>query len=292
MKKKSVMVCLALLTFTVSSLAADFEVVYLDGVLEAQQNNRWTQVYIGDLVPEGSSIRLAEGTVAELASPSSALLFSKPGVYLLEDAARQSKQVQNSRVASIFEKIGSIGSGPSRGQSAAMGVRGAEAEAGLSLEWVEEDSLSYDEAVRAFENGNHELAATILEEEVDPEELEDSTAYWYYLTAALISSGSRADALKVTFGHSGEKSSSMYAEYLLLRGRLYLEALDFASAGNQYAAYLETVSSPAERQLGWYFYGFAMVQAGNAEEGERALRRAAEIGADPEITEAARTMTP
>jgi tetratricopeptide (TPR) repeat protein len=185
-----------------------------------------------------------------------------------------------------------MGGDESREQSAVMGVRGAEADDGFGFEWVEEDTLSYNEALSAFEEGDYALASTILEEEVDPLVLEDPTGYWYHLASAVLNSekGSKARAMKLAVQHEGDRMSPYYDEFLLLRGRLYLESLDFDSAAEEYGAYIDTASSPQEKQLGYYLYGYALSNGGNSQKGRNAIERAAEIDADAEITRAARDM--
>jgi hypothetical protein len=283
-----------LLFFTVvmliSAAGDDFEVVYLDGTLEIETPSGRRSAGIGTTIPEDGTVYLGENSLAELVSPATTLLLSKGGVHRLENVTEKKGSIRKSPADSLFQRFARIGGQGDESQSAVMGVRGSEANDNLSFDWVEEDTLSYEEALSAYDSRDYELAATILQEEVDPSLLEDETDYWYHLASALLFAGQSGKAMKITSDHPGEKSSLRYEDYLLLRGRLFLESLDFAAAALQYDTYLELVTAPADRQLGYYFYGFSLLQNGELDAGRRAIRQAADIDAVPEITQAAREL--
>lgn len=182
-----------------------------------------------------------------------------------------------------------IGSEGERGQSQAMGVRGSEAVEDIGFDWVEEDTLRYDEAVAAFENQDYSLAVDILENEVDPLALTDESAYWYYLAASYIEDGKKGPALRAVQSHEPVEYSEVYSEFLLLRGRLSLEASDFAGAAVSFEKYIQSLDNSAKQQMG-YLYGYALLQKGDSVQAKKALREAVRINADSEITRLAKEL--
>jgi hypothetical protein len=123
--------------------------------------------------------------VAEFSSPGTTLLFSKPGSYRLQAAASQKSQDESRVISSVFGRI------------ARMGVRGDLADSDPSITWIEEDSMSFDKARTAYDNGEFTLAIDILENEVDPIVLSDESEYWYYLSASYLGSGQKGPALQM-----------------------------------------------------------------------------------------------
>jgi tetratricopeptide (TPR) repeat protein len=269
-------------------IAGDFQLVYLDGTLELAAGGRHLEV--GSSIPEDSSVVLGNGSLAELISDDSTILLSKGGTYRLSSLVSKKENSSSSAMSSIFGKVAKIGSEGSKVPSAAMGVRGAETDANFSFEWVEEDSLSFDEAIAAYEDGDYALAAAILKEEVDPTLLEDETKYWYYLASARLASGRRGEALKTVMNHDGNRLSEEYGKYLLLKGRLYLESLNYSHAAGVYKSYLDSVSANPQKQIGSYFYGYSLLQDGREGEGKRVLRQAVKLDVDPDITQAAQDL--
>ena len=270
--------------------AQDFQLIYNDGTVELQKGGGWSILYAGDMVPENSVIRVGRGGIAEFSNPGTTLLFSKPGTYRLESQAGQNRNEQVAAVSSVFGRIARMGGDGERGQSQAMGVRGSEAVEDIGFEWVEEDSMSYDEALSAFQSQDYVLAADILENEVDPLALDDESAYWYYLAASYYESGKKGPALHTARSHDPDAYSEVYAEFLLLKGRLALESMDFEGAAQQFEKYTESANSPARKQMGNYLFGYALVQMGESTRARNVLQEAVRIDADSEVTALAREL--
>lgn len=270
--------------------AQDFQLIYNDGSVELQKGGSWSPLYAGDIVPENSMIRVGVGGIAEFSNPSTTLLFSKPGTYKLESRVVKSRNEQVAAVSSVFGRIAKMGTNGERGQSQAMGVRGSEAVEDIGFEWVEEDTMSYDEAVGAFQSQDFDLAVDILENEVDPLALDDESAYWYYLAASYYESGKKGPALRTVQSHDPEEYSEVYADFLLLKGRLALESMDFEGAARQFGKYVESANSPAQQQMGNYLYGYALLQKGDKNGAQAALQEAIRIDTDSEVTALAREL--
>jgi len=264
--------------------AQDFQLVYNEGDISVREGSGWKTIYPGDLLPENSVVRLDEGEIAEFASSSATVMFSKPGTYRLESAARQSRDQQVSGLSSVFNRMARIGSSGEQGQSQVMGIRADKADDDFEFTWVEEDTLSFDEAVAAYNREDYTAAIDIFENEVDPVMLEDEAAYWYYLAASYLNTEKKGPAMQIAMNHEANEYSSVYPDFLLLKGRLFLEGFDFSQAAAQFEQYLESANTPEQKQLGNFLYGYSLQQMGENAAAREALGRAVEIDADSEIT--------
>lgn len=264
--------------------AQDFQLVYNEGEISVREGSGWKTIYPGDLLPENSVVRLDEGEIAEFSSSAATVLFSKPGTYRLESAARQSRDQQVSGLSSVFNRMAKIGSSGEQGQSQVMGVRADKADEDFEFTWVEEDTLSFDEAVAAYNREDYTAAIDIFENEVDPVLLEDEAAYWYYLASSYLNVEKKGPAMQIALNHEANEYSSVYGEFLLLKGRLFLEGFDFSQAAELFEQYLNSASTPEQEQLGNFLYGYSLQQMGDAAAAREALGRAVEIDADSEIT--------
>lgn len=270
--------------------AEDFQLIYSDGEVSLKKGSGWVQIYSGDIVPEASVVRLGPGGVAEFAGEGSTVIFSKPGTYQIESAAEQSRTVQSSAFSSVFSRLSKMGEGTGRGQSQAMGVRGAESDDEFGFTWVEEDTMSFEEAVDAFDEEDFSLAIDILKNEVDPLALDDESSYWYYLAASYMGQGKKGPALQVVKEHSAGRMSAFYSQYLLLKGRLLLESFDFAGAAQQFEEYIGSTDNPGKLQIAYYLHGYSLQQQGYTTSARNALQKAVEINSDPEVSRLAQEL--
>jgi len=275
---------LLFLLFTAALYAQDFQLIYNEGEISVKQGSSWVDIYPGDLLPENSVVRLDRGEIAEFASAGASVLFSKPGTYQLKSAVKQKEAQQVGGLSSVFNRVAKIGRSGEQGQSQAMGVRGAEAGDNFELTWVEEDTQSFEKAKSAYDRQDYSAAVDIFENEVDPMLLSDESAYWYYLASSYLNMDKKGPALQIALSHEADEYSRVYPEFVLLKGRLYMESSDFSEAAVQFKEYIDRVSSPAQLQLGHFLYGFSQQQNGNESESRKALNEAVRINADSEIT--------
>ena len=268
--------------------AEDFQLIYSNGDVSVKTQSGWSEVMNGDSLAADSTVRLAPGAVAEFSSPGTTLLFSKPGSYRLQAAASQKPKEESKVISSVFGRIARMGSAAPPSQSQAMGVRGDVADSDPSITWIEEDSLSFDEARSAYDNGKFTLAIDILENEVDPIILSDESEYWYYLSASYLGSGQKGPALQIAQQHSANQFSTVYPDFLLLKGRLQLEARDYPSAAEHLKNYIYCVNDDNRKQVGYYLYALALQQQGQQDNARQALQMVLQLDADPELSKLAR----
>ena len=285
MKKIILLLTVILLICAAALLSAEeFQLVYKDGDVSAKSGSGWSSLMNGDSLPADSQVKLAPGAIAEFSGPNTTLLFSKPGTYRLRTSTEQDSPRETTVLSSVFSRIARIGGDEDREQSQAMGVRGDEASGSAGLTWIDEDSMSFDEAKSAFRSGEYEQAIDILRNEVDPIILSDESEYWYYLAAANLAAGHKGPALQIARRHPANQFSEVYSDFLLLKGRLLLEGMDYSAAAEQLQQYIYSVSSDGRKQAGYYLYGIALQQQGQSDGARRALQMAVELDADRELT--------
>jgi len=273
-----------------TAVAQDFQLVYKDGAVEAKSNSGWSDLFIGDSVPSGGVIRLSGDAIAEFSGPGSTLFFSKAGTYNLIPSTVKEEKQDRSTVSSVFSRIARIGSEGDRGKSQVMGVRGAEASDTLGYTWMEGDNLSYDDARDAFGRNDYSLVIDLLEQEVDPQSLNDQGAYWYYLAASYAESNKMGQALRITREHGVENTSPVFNDYLLLKGRLAFEGGDYNEAAHQFDLYTGRVQEASKRQVGSYMLGFSLLRKGDKAGAKVPLEEAVRLNADRDITEMAQQL--
>lgn len=268
--------------------AAEFQLIYSNGDVSVKTQSGWSELMSGDSLASDSTVRLGPGAVAEFSSPGTTLLFSKPGSYRLKAAASQKPKDESGVISSVFGRIARMGSDAPPSQSQAMGVRGDVADSDPSITWIEEDSMSFDEALTAYGNGEFTLAIDILENEVDPIVLNDESEYWYYLSASYLGNDQKGPALQIAQQHRANQFSKVYPDFLLLKGRLQLEARNYPSAAEHLKNYIYSVNDENRKQVGYYLYALALQEQGQRDNARQALQMVLQLDADSELTKLAR----
>ena len=130
---------LILLTaITVPLFSQNVLVEYSEGFVEQKTRSGWQEVYIGDELPIESTIRVSENGFAEFSLGDLKISVKEDGVYELRDLVGSSKQVDSWGLGNLVStKIKTALTSPGSGQTAVMGVRGAAAESGAEIEWIE-----------------------------------------------------------------------------------------------------------------------------------------------------------
>ena len=268
--------------------AEDFQLIYSNGEVSVKTQSGWSEVMNGDSLAADSTVRLGPGAVAEFSSPATTLLFSKPGSYRLQAAASQKPRDESRVISSVFGRIARMGSDAPPSQSQAMGVRGDVADSDPNITWIEEDGMSFDEALTAYGNGEFTLAIDILENEVEPIVLSDESEYWYYLSASYLGNDQKGPALQIAQQHRANQFSEVYPNFLLLKGRLQLEAGNYPLAEEHLKNYIYSVNDDNRKQVGYYLYAIALQQLGQQDNARQALQMVLQLDADPELSKLAR----
>lgn len=223
----------ALLLFSVAAAGTfgQLTVTYTEGFPEVKEDGSWREVYIGDSVSGDVTVRLERHEYLELDTPRGVLRFDSPGSYRLDAIA--GKTDGSDAQAKVLSMIGGRLSSAVKGTdyqvpSAAGGVRGAEAEGGDDLFFMESESLDLirrgkELLAESADRERLETAARYFEEAklyaVEPAEENEAL---FYLGYVALRRGMPEKAMEHLSGADPYPEAAYYGSFLLLAGRVYL----------------------------------------------------------------------
>jgi tetratricopeptide (TPR) repeat protein len=213
--------------------AQGLRVDYTEGLVELATASGWKELAPGDTLTTSARIRLDRGGLAELVQGGTRISVSQPGTYQVGDLLASSKKVASWKLGSVVGgKIKGAIAGGEKSGTAVMGTRGAAAGESASVEWIESsgteeavaqgkalmDSGRYDEALKTFQKAQEEAYAG-----------EEGTLL-YYQAEVYSLQGRTALALRTLSRVNIQPQEGLYADMVLLKGRLLLESLAFNDA--------------------------------------------------------------
>jgi len=227
-------VVLIALTFLVfGAYSEDLVVQYLEGFVEQNTRTGWQEVYIGDDLPIESTIRVSENGFAEFSLGDLKISVKEDGVYQLSDLVGSSKQVSSWDLSNLVStKIKTALTSPGSGQTAVMGVRGAAAESGAEIEWIEAGGSAelLQEGLALLEKTRYSEALDVFNEGLSISYGEEEQLFLYYVGYTQSLDGQFALALNTLERVEVDPQSSYYSDLILLRGRMLIESLAFEEA--------------------------------------------------------------
>ena len=150
--KRAIAAILLILISAIPLVAEDLLVEYVEGTLELREgSSTWVELFIGDMIPENSLIRLSDNGFVELSTQNITVTVSDPGTYDTRSLLRSGQKIASWDIGSVVNsKLSKLVTPGQQGETAIMGVRGAAADQG-ELTWVEEGGEFMDrrEAVAA-----------------------------------------------------------------------------------------------------------------------------------------------
>jgi hypothetical protein len=230
----AVFVCL-FFTAAVAAIYPESVIVdYLEGFVERSTNSHWEEVYIGDELSIDSTIRVSENGFAEFSMGDLKISVKEDGIYQLSDLVGASKQVNSWGLGSLVStKIRSaLTSSPASGETAVMGVRGAVAESGAGVEWVEAGGTEelLQEGMELLEKTRYSEALDVFNEGLSIACGEEEQQFLYYIGYAQALQGYSALALNTLERVDVDPQTNYYSDLVLLRGRMLIESLAFEEA--------------------------------------------------------------
>ena len=227
-------VVLIALTFLVfGAYSEDLVVQYLEGFVEQNTRTGWQEVYIGDDLPIESTIRVSENGFAEFSLGDLKISVKEDGVYQLSDLVGSSKQVSSWDLSNLVStKIKTALTSPGSGQTAVMGVRGAAAESGAEIEWIEAGGSAelLQEGLALLEKTRYSEALDVFNEGLSISYGEEEQLFLYYVGYTQSLDRQFALALNTLERVEVDPQSSYYSDLILLRGRMLIESLAFEEA--------------------------------------------------------------
>ncbi len=290
MKKPAVFIFLILIA--VFSLSADELLVeYIEGALELREGSGWIELYIGDTIPADSLIRLSGNGFAELSTAAISITLSDDGSYDTESLLRSGKQVANWDIGKVVNsKLSKLISPTETGQTAVMGVRGAEA-GEEQLTWVEEGEQYLEEGKQALQDNLFDEAISLFKQGADWALTdEERDEHLFYAALAHSFKGENAPALIILEDMQLVSDAAFFTDYVLLKGKLLIENLAFDDALVLFTEYLEHPDWGETTQVVYFLSAVCHQGLNNIGDARKFLQDAYNIDADSEYGRAAQRM--
>ena len=289
--KRTVTTILLILIAAFPLISEDLLVEYVEGTLEVKEGSNWYELYIGDMVPENSVIRLSDNGFAELSTRNVTVTLSDDGTYNTQSLLRSGQKVASWDIGGVVNSKLSKLLGPGQqGETAVMGVRGAAADQG-ELTWVEEGGEYMEKGKQLLVDGLFDEAIVAFKEGADWALTEDERSeYLFYAAYAHSLKGDNALALIMLEDMALSSSSAIFTDYVLLKGKLLIENLAFADALDLFSEYLKHPDMGETTQVVYFLSAVCQQGLDNKSQAEKFLQDAIKINASSEYGRAAQRM--
>ena len=290
MKRAAALILLILIT-AIPLVAEELLVEYVEGTLEIKEGSRWAELYIGDMVPENSVIRLSDNGFTELSTRTVTVTLSHDGIYDTRSLLRTGQKVASWDIGGVVNsKLSKLVSPAQQGETAVMGVRGAKADED-QLTWVEEGEELMEEGKRLLAEGLFAEAVPVFKEGADWALTEDERSeYLFYAAYAYDLKGDNALALIALEDMALDSDSAIFTDYMLLKGKLLIENLAFADALDLFSQYLEYPDMGETTQVVYFLSALCHHGLDDYDQALKFLREVVEIDATSEYGQAAQRM--
>jgi tetratricopeptide (TPR) repeat protein len=290
MKRTSAFVLLILIA-AIPLVAEDLLVEYLEGTLEIKEGYTWAELFIGDMIPENSLIRLSDKGFAELSTSTISITLIDDGIYNTEQLARSGQKVASWDIGRVVNsKLSKLISPAEQGQTAAMGVRGAAADED-QLTWVEEGGEYLEKGKQLLVDGLFDEAIPVFKEGADWALTEEERyEYVFYTAYAHSQKGENAIALMMLEDVGAEIDSPFFPDYVLLKGKLLIENLAFEDALSLFAQYLKYPDMGETTQVVHFLSAVCFQGLDQISEARKSLEAAYKIDTSSEYGQAAQRM--
>ncbi len=290
MKRASAFVLLILIA-AIPLLAEDLLVEYVEGTLEIKEGATWSELYIGDLIPENSLIRLSGNGFAELSTPAVTVTLSDDGTYNTQNLLRSGQKIASWDIGSVVNsKLSKLITPGEQGQTAVMGVRGAAADKD-QLTWVEEGGEYLEKGKKLLADGLLDEAIPVFKEGADWALTEEERyEHLFYAAYAHSLKGDNAVALIMLEDMQLGSNAPIFTDYVLLKGKLLIENLAFADALDLFSEYLKHPDMGETTQVVYFLSAVCHEGLDNKDQALKFLQDAYKIDANSEYGRAAKRM--
>jgi tetratricopeptide (TPR) repeat protein len=235
MKRKLPLVVLFAIAVAVGVSAQSLSVSYFDGVVELRTAKGWKALAIGDQVPPDGSVRISQSGSLELQRAKARIAILKDGIYDMASLVKATDKAGIGGVGTaIAQKLQSLTTEKPK-TSAVGGTRGdpkGTAEGSGSVMWVDASDETRAEVQTLLDQKKIAAAITVLNEALrdSSEESTEKQEYSYLLGSAYYSLGQTARAYRTLLGITAQPGSPWYARYIILKGQVLLDTLNFKDA--------------------------------------------------------------
>ena len=293
MKSTAIRILLAVLLIllpAVSSFAIDLEIEYFEGTIEVQDGSSWSPLDIGDVIPAGSTFRLAGQGYAELLAGSNSITLNRGGTYRVDDLVDTTPTAVNTRQV-LGSKFSFLGRRPATNAGlTAAAVRGAEAETDYTVTWEGDDEVDHlQEGISYFNSGDYVSAE---EEFLQGSKSFDSSARecLYRLGLTQLMRGLPKDGRMNLDKVHPQAGDGFYGEYALTYGALMVEGMEFDKADKLLADYLAAEPHGDSSQAAWFLLGVSENGQGLSDKAQGSFRKAVDMDPTSDVGAAAKEL--
>ena len=289
--KRAAALILLILIAAIPLVAEDLLVEYVEGTLEIKEGSSWAELYIGDMVPENSTIRLSDNGFAELSTRTVTVTLSDDGTYDTRSLLRSGQKVASWDIGGVVNsKLSKLVNPAQQGETAAMGVRG-EAKPQDELTWVEEGGEFMEKGKQLLLDGLFEEAIGVFKDGADWALTEEERSeYLFYTAYAHSLKGDNALALIILEDMQLDSNAAIFTDYVLLKGKLLIENLAFADALDLFSEYLKHPDMGETTQVVYFLSAVCQQGLDNKTQAQKFLQDAVKIDASSEYGKAAQRM--
>jgi len=290
MKRASAFVLLILIA-AIPLFAEDLLIEYVEGTLEIKERAIWAELYIGDMIPENSLIRLSGNGFAELSTRAFTITLSDDGTYNTQSLLRSGQKIASWDIGSVVNsKLSKLITPGEQGQTAVMGVRGAAADED-QLTWVEEGGEYLEKGKQLLVDGLFDEAIPVFKEGAEWALTEEERyEYVFYTAYAHSLKGDNAVALIMLEDVEAGIDSPFFPDYVLLKGKLLIENLAFEDALSLFAQYLKYPDMGETSQVVHFLSAVCYQGLDKTAEARKSLEAAYKIDTSSEYGQAAQRM--
>jgi len=285
-------VFILLLVLAAAGLGAEaLQVDYLEGLLEIQAGGAWREAGIGETIPAGATLRLATDAVTELTWGALRFTLVGEGLYYTDSLIRSAQTSRIWKIRSLVaRKLEALLEGLPEGESSAMGARAAEVEEAPGFGWVDETEAAIEEGKELLAAGSCAEALQVFLDEIALAVGDETNALRYYAGYAYACLNDNRKALVMLGRIEPDETAAYYADFVLLQGRLLLEANRFSQARSLLDGYLNAYPAGAAAQEAAYLSAFASYMLGDTAAALEGLERACALDPDSEMGRAAKAL--
>jgi len=232
------------------AFALEFEVSYLEGILELKENNKWIELEEGDVIKDTQVVKLSDNGFVELISDEMDLTFSKDGVYPMSKIVADKKEVFSWGMGDILlAKLNQIVSEEDLRSESVMGVRANKKEK-EELEWIDESEQLLEEGIICLKEGEYNNAIEkFIEGAYSAIDVLEEEEYLFYQAVVYEKMNKKGKALKILLEIKPDNKAEFYQDYVLIKGHLLIENLAFTDALILFDEYLDISENKEMKQL-------------------------------------------
>jgi tetratricopeptide (TPR) repeat protein len=297
MNKKAKILFILTVFIGLTLAAEDLSVDYIDGYLDVQRGSRWVEVFPGDVVSTGDTIRLDQDSFAELRGRNKTLSLTEPGIYEVSRLLAAQTETASLGLGSIVSGKLSVLLNDSqvKTQSAVGGVRASEAAAAPVIDWMESESLELiDKGKELLAAGNTGGAIRQFEEAYDlAMDDQEETMASYHLGYAYAVEGNTGKALKYLTLTDADPYLENYHNHILLAGNLLINSFAYEKAAALFDSYNPSgaaYKAPETEQMIYLLHGMSLKMKGDTALAGNWLRKSINVDSQSDTAAKAREL--